>query len=545
MISVGIDIGAFSIKVAQVEGSAKGFQVLQLEEYPLTQDPSKDATIDIIEALRAIRTKYVKEGVQVVISARQNHVSVRRLPFPFRERHKILRSLPFELEDDIPLSVENAIFDAKISQFVPDAADVIAFACPKEHVVDRLKHFDDTHIGVNLMSIEGVGLANVFENWAEAPPFATAEAIEHSQADAYLHIGHRETVCSILQNGVLIDAFAIDWGGTDLAEILTVKYSLQYTEALKEVRKKGFILINDEGASKDQIVFSDILKSSLDQLATPLKLGLAEIESAHKVKLSQVILTGGTSLLKNIGPYLTQKLEIATNRLTGLDRFPNLNFGNSPNNEISYPIAIGLAAEGLRRPKNPAVNLLKGEFASQNQTMKVFWETWSPIINSVAILFVLFFIWSFIRESTALEIASEADNRLRTQARNVAGLRGAKASRRNIRKHIREQEMKVKQREVLDDLQDITSALDVFRRTTLLFPAKNAGKIKLTQLSVRNNQVRMSGFVERPQLVQQIQNSLRSLSSDKKVTSSAYQGRPPAGYTGFNFTFRVPRRTGG
>lgn len=547
MISVGIDIGSYSIKVAQIEGSAKGYSILRLEEYPLTQDPTKDNSIDVLEALRDIKTRFIPDGTQVIISAKQNHISFRRRLFPFKERHKILRSLPFELEDDIPLSIENALFEAKITRYVGEAADVLAAICPKEHIVEQLKAFDDAGIYPNIMSPEGIAISNIFERWSESPPVATVDEStgETGKTEAFLHIGHRVSVCSILQNGTIIDAFAIDWGGSDIAELITIKYNLQYVEALKELRKKGFILTTDEGASKEQVAFSDVIKSSVDQLATPMRLSLIEAESALKTKVTSIVLSGGTSLLKNIGPYLTQKLEVASNRMNSLDRFPDINFGNSPNNEISYIIAIGLAAEGLRRPKNPAVNMLKGDFAPQNQSMKIFWETWSPTINLTAILFVIFFAWAFVREMTAMDVSGEADSKLRVQAKNVAGLSGPQGSRRNIRKYIREQEQKVKQREVLENLQEINSAVDILQRASLLFPPKEAGKIKVTQFTVKNDRVQIIGEVDQPNLIPQIQTSLKSLSANNKVESAPPTKTVNKAFRGFNFSFPVARRAGG
>lgn len=83
MISIGIDIGSFSIKVAKVRSLNKGYELLKLSEYPLSPDPTKDNQIEVIEALRDIKSRFWEEGAQIVIGAHQYEVILRRRHFPF------------------------------------------------------------------------------------------------------------------------------------------------------------------------------------------------------------------------------------------------------------------------------------------------------------------------------------------------------------------------------------------------------------------------------------------------------------------------------
>src|SRR6185312_10464049 len=133
--SVGIDIGTYSVKVAKVRSTNRGYECIGTSEYPLSQDPNKDTQIEIIEIIRDIHTRYGEDSPRIVIGAHQYEVSWRRREFPFKERHKILKSLPFELEDDIPFSSDNSVFDAKITHLIGNKAEVLAVACPKEHLI--------------------------------------------------------------------------------------------------------------------------------------------------------------------------------------------------------------------------------------------------------------------------------------------------------------------------------------------------------------------------------------------------------------------------
>jgi Tfp pilus assembly PilM family ATPase len=54
MISVGIDIGAYSIKVAEVEAPSKSYVIRRVQEFPLSLDLTKDKKIEIIDTLRTL-----------------------------------------------------------------------------------------------------------------------------------------------------------------------------------------------------------------------------------------------------------------------------------------------------------------------------------------------------------------------------------------------------------------------------------------------------------------------------------------------------------
>ena len=547
MISIGIDIGSYSVKVARVEGSAKGFRVLSLDDYPLPTDPAKDITLDILEILRDIHTRYGNESIQYIVGAEQNHISSRRRSFPFKERHKILKSLPFELEDDIPLSIENAVFEAKLTHFEEASSSVLAMACPKEHVVAQLQRLDDAGIEPQIMSSEGVAISNLFEDWLEAPPNindAGEFADGPTHANLVLHIGHSKTVCSVLVHGHTLDHFTIDWGGRDLAKTISIKYSLHYVEAIKELKQKAFILTHNDGVTKEQMTLSDILKTEIDRFANQLRLAVARIETQNNVTISQAILCGGTSGLRNFGPYLTQKLEIPFNKLSQIDNLDNLDFGSNPNNEISHIVSIGLAAEGVKRPKNPAVNFLRGEFMRQNESMQAFWNQWGPAVQATVGLFFILLIWGFFRLGTAETIRDFADDSLRNKAKEIMNTpKRPKTSA--IRSYIRDQKRKAKELSVFKSIQGTVSAMDILKSISSAKPnAKSAGEINVQQLRIEDRKVTIIGYGSTQNAVTQLQRNLRDVSSSGKVNTKVSGAKVPAGQTPFQLEF-ITNRIGG
>src|ERR1700752_2930936 len=98
-VSVGIDIGTYSIKVADVEATSKSYVVRRVQEFPLSLDLTKDRKIEIIDTLRTLLSQYKPEQTQFIFGVSQKYISARLLSFPFRERFKVQKAVASQLED--------------------------------------------------------------------------------------------------------------------------------------------------------------------------------------------------------------------------------------------------------------------------------------------------------------------------------------------------------------------------------------------------------------------------------------------------------------
>src|ERR1700722_18507284 len=136
--TVGIDIGSFSIKVAELEGQLKSTTVRDFYEFPLNHEPGQDLRLDKLEALKKIAATYDPTKYKIVVGLGSEFSTSRVLNFPFLERRKILQSLPFELEDMIPFSQDDAIFDFRTVHQKEASSKVLAVAVPKKHIQELL-----------------------------------------------------------------------------------------------------------------------------------------------------------------------------------------------------------------------------------------------------------------------------------------------------------------------------------------------------------------------------------------------------------------------
>jgi general secretion pathway protein L len=546
MKCVGIDIGSFSIKIAEINAGSKSFDIARLQEFPLSPDPNRDHKIEILDLLRNLFNDYDLSNTRFILGLRQNFVSSRLRIFPFRERHKILKSLPFELEDDLPFSQEDAIFEAKITKFLGPQAEVFALASPKERIIEMLAMASDCGIDPDILSVEGLALSNLIEPFMLPPaeePLQEAPLPELRPGIAILHMGHEHSVFVSMQNATVKLIRHIDWGGKQLAEAISKKYSMHYLEALKELQRKSFLLLTPEGATKDQILLSDTLKIALEPFVQDIRLSLIETRSDHHLEYKELLLTGGVGTLKGLSGYLTQQLEVATNRLSQVEAFPSLDFQANPFNEMSHVIAIGLAVEGLRRPKNPAVQFLRNEFVKQSQTLQQFVDKWTYTGQILLATFVFLLVYAYMRDDFAGSAADDAQALLKTQAAAVPELKAGKASTKAIKQFIQQKDQEAKTRALTEKIQDLISPLDILNRLSSTIPGRRNLALDVRHMKFEGEFIDFEGDVASKQEIDLLKNALTNFSMDNKVQTLPV--KPVTGRVPFSYRVRVARTKGG
>lgn len=548
MKSLGIDIGSSSIKIVEVQSTSKGFQVTQCMEHPLGIAPGHDQELEILEYLRDFASLYDPAQTRFIFALPQNRVAVRNKFFPFNDRLKIAKSLAFELEEDLPFSADNAIFDAKIIRAVGAGAEILACAAPKIHVQNLIQRAQDSNMDPFLVSAEGTAYANVFEKWNEAPPAVAAPALGLDEEvkpvrhlTLALHIGHSRTLVCAFEGSSLIQVGSILWGGKNIAEAIAQKYEIPYIEAIKELQTKAFILTNKQGATFDQVTFSDTIAKCVREMARDLQLAILELKSEFNAQINSISMTGGVSQIQNLGPFLTQVLEVPVNRVSALDQTPNIAFERSVANGAKMGVALGLALEGFKKPRNPPVNFLRGEFAKENHQFKMFWEKWGSTIKVATAALVVLFVYTTLRESFALSLADRTQEVLKNQAKTVAGLKGRAASENGIRKYIRDNKKRAADLKTLASVANMNSALDIAKKINDAVPPKSSITLDIQQLSVQDQQVILQGYVNSPKEMSLLQQALTNVSTDGQVKQGQSRLNPMPGRTAFSFSFNVDR----
>jgi len=203
-----------------------------------------------------------------------------------------------------------------------------------------------------------------------------------------------------------------------------------------------------------------------------------------------------------------------------------------------------LALEGVKRPRNPAVNLRKDEFALENESLKRFWQTWHLPIQIGVAMFALFFVFAVVRDSMAGGLNERADDHVSEMAKKVAGLKGASASQTGIESYISKQTKLIKDREALSKAENVNSAMDVLAKIAgkvpVIKPPRAGAGLNVSHLTIENEDVTIEGHVDQANL-KLLESALNEIAKPK--TFKPGKAAAPGAGTGvpFAYSFKVER----
>lgn len=547
MKCIGIDIGSFSVKVFEVQISSKELQLVDFNEFPLNTNPTYDNKILILDILKNLAENNDPTATKYVLCLPQRQVSTRYKVFPFKERSKVLKTIPFELDEDIPFDLENSVFDAKFIKFKGSSSEVLASATPKKNVIDLLEVAQSVGIDPDVIGAQGLAIANLVEDFNNAPPVEvferTAEEQEPFRTNGHvlLDIGHSTTVVTVYREFRLVGIRTIDWGGSDVAAAISQRYKIQQSEALKELQSKAFILTNQDGASRDQIIFSDTIAGSFAPLLRDLRLYMLDVETEFNMDLTHVALIGGTSQIKNLSAYLSKKIDKPVGPLDTFERFPATHLELTPQMRATAGLALSLAIEGTKRPNNPPTNFRREELGKQSKTLQIFWSRWGYAAKLAAACLICFYFYGFAKGLFSEQVTEQSVETLREQAR-VAGLKGAEARPSGIRSYIRKKQREIKGKETLAQLMNMNSPLDLLAQLSSSIPSGKNLKLDISYFEVENEKISMKGTVATADQLKALEAALKGLSRDGQVSSQAATGQAARAQFPFSFEFSVDRK---
>ncbi|MEZ4872289.1 MAG: hypothetical protein R2827_08600 [Bdellovibrionales bacterium] len=286
---------------------------------------------------------------------------------------------------------------------------------------------------------------------------------------------------------------------------------------------------------------SDTLARPLTDLGRKLKLALMEIETELHVNVNKCSLTGGVAQLKNIGPYLTQFLEIATNPL--VPQLPSITIQSSNYNTFTGGVALGLAIEGIKKPRNPATNFLKGDFAPSNQGFENFKLQWGKTIQVGMAVFAILFLHSCVKSSVSEDIYYQAQDNLRNLAKKEKSIK--RASSRAINSYIREKkQLKAKVKD-LEKINEINSAMDVVTSISKAMPSSRNVKMDVIRLQVKDEDVQILGYVDQNEDPLIIKKALETIAEKKNVRTLNIKVQSKPGKKAFAYSFKTTRQEKG
>ncbi len=228
---VSIDIGSFSVKVAQVQGGRAGARSLRFAEQRLPEGFHWEAggsTAPLVAALRqALREAGIRSR-RALLALPRRHVIMRVSALPSAERAQLQRVVEVELADHIPFPVDQVVIDFQPlgpSRERPGLTDVLVVAAPRDLVRQYLDLARALGMKVAALTVDSFALHDLASLHKDGAPGMRLT----------MELGRRATTINVSDGTRLRLSRAVPLGSQQLSAALRDDLELSAEEA--EIRR--------------------------------------------------------------------------------------------------------------------------------------------------------------------------------------------------------------------------------------------------------------------------------------------------------------------
>jgi type IV pilus assembly protein PilM len=342
--AVGIDIGTRTITLAEVKAVRGATTITNFGGVELPPDAVREGEIldpaTVAQAMRELLSSAKIRGKKVNLGVANQRVVVRQLDLPWMEPKELQASLRYQVQEYLPIPVEEAELDVHVvDEFTTDEGArfqrLLLVAGHRDMVaahIDAAVQADLKPIGVDLN------------------PFAVLRSMGRTSSmetgnEVVIDVGAGVTDIVVHDAGTPTFVRILVLGGEDITGALASGLGTSHQEA--EVKKRQLGISGDTSDIAARIVneraeqFVDEIRSSLDYYQA----------QPGAARLSNVVLTGGGSLLGGLADRLAAALRLPVEVGSVFDRFPVKDTVYGPEDLArvgpNLAVAVGLALGGL------------------------------------------------------------------------------------------------------------------------------------------------------------------------------------------------------
>ena len=341
----GLDLSDLSVKAIQLEkkGSLdriRSFGMVNIPQGIVSNGEilkKETVILKVKELLQKIGPKKLSSN-KVICSLPETKAFLRLINLPKMKEEEIKEAIKWEIEANIPLSLEQVYFDWQLlnKNFSKNKNGSSALiAAISKDVTDQFLEILEK-AGLDPIGLEIESLAQVHSLIKETERKKTAIIID---------IGDRRTSFIILVGNIPCFTSSIPFSSSLLTNSLSKALGLSFAEAEKVKLNYGI----GSFAKKDPIfkAVDSALKNLVFEIKRSTNFYTTELEYSDSI--DQIILCGGGALTKGLVPFLSKKL----NKEISLGNpWINLNLGKRippipKDQSVKYSTAIGLALKGM------------------------------------------------------------------------------------------------------------------------------------------------------------------------------------------------------
>lgn len=337
---IGLDIGTSSIKMAELDISRKGIQLVSFGFSPSPSNSLNGGEISntnaISQAVRKLVTELKSKRKVVSTGMWGTAVIVKKITIPKIDKKMIAEQIKWEAEQYIPFDINDIslAYHVIASATTSETMDLLLVAAQNELVNQYNSVITGAGLEVGVLDVSGFALANLFEtNYGKIP----------SQTVGLLNFGAGVTNFVVVNNGDVIFSRDIPVGGFNYTNEIHKEMGVTLPEA--ESLKLSAVA---KGPVPDEV--HSIISSTNEIITEEIRNSLEFFSGSNSgSQINMCYVSGGSSVIPGLTDHIGRVIGVSTEFL---NPFAKIKAGKGLNptylQQIApfAPIALGL---GLRK----------------------------------------------------------------------------------------------------------------------------------------------------------------------------------------------------
>ena len=335
----GLDIGSSAVKVVNLKGSGRDFELDAYSIVPLPPDAIAEGIIkDPPVVVRAIKEAVAKAGIKArdaTISVSGREVIVKKVLLPKATPKEIADAIQLEAEHHIPFAIDEVFLDYQVVGETNTNMDLILVAVKKSKVTEYFAVAEEAEVNPVIVDLDGFALQNQYElNAADGG----------TDAVALIDIGASVMKTNVVRGGVSIFARDIPFGGNNYTQAIAQRLNVAFEKA--EAAKLG----QASGVNSNEVI------PALEAVSRELSLEVQRTfdyfaSTAESERIGKIVLSGGCALLPGLDEFLSSSWGIPVELVRP---FQKIKVDRARGAELAtagpvLAVAVGLA---MRRPRD-------------------------------------------------------------------------------------------------------------------------------------------------------------------------------------------------
>ena len=352
---IAIDLGSSQIKLALFERRFTKFDILQYEvlEVPDYLDPlSPYASQNLVseaqlEVLKKIHKDYPNFSNRIIMNTPIGLYTSRVLEFPFKNIKKITKNARFQIEDEIPFDPDKCIITNKIIANQTDTGATLSLCSIA--LEESIKNFtsllyEETNLEPSILTTVQASFVSTLEHLFKN---ATYENV------AIMDFGHRNSSIYFYKETHPLIQKTIPIGGYHITKAIAEAYDMSFAEAEIMKIQKSCLTLPGSKLKNEEARLSETIAATLEPIFFDFNQCIMAFFSEHQVLLDRIYICGGTSLIKNMKPFISNQWNIETRLLNLNAHLPGVSTSPPPNTE---PMLAQVTALGMTQVQKDAKN---------------------------------------------------------------------------------------------------------------------------------------------------------------------------------------------